>query len=114
MVGFQGFGRFSPGLRGRLQGLVLLAVLPAAAAAVVLAGYEREREISQARAATLDLARLVALEEQRLLANARSLLATLSQDATLSSGSPSDCAQRLSQVMSSHPRYLNFGVVDEN
>jgi len=114
MVGFQRFGRFSPGLRGRLQGLVLLAVLPAAAAAVVLAGYEREREISQARAATLDLARLVALEEQRLLANARSLLATLSQDTTLSSGSPSDCAQRLSQVMSSHPRYLNFGVVDED
>jgi PAS domain S-box-containing protein len=104
-------GRFAPGLRGRLAGLVLLAVLPAAAVVGYVSERERARQLSQARDGALDLARLVALEEHRLLANARSLLAALSRDKSLALGSDAECAERLSQLMSTHPRFLNFGVV---
>ncbi|MBI3898031.1 MAG: EAL domain-containing protein [Gammaproteobacteria bacterium] len=109
-------GRSTAGLRARLLLLVLFAVIPAFGVIGYTAIAQRQHATQDAEKEAVNLMRLAAREQGRLIELTRQLLIGMSQMPALRQpayGSPR-CSETLRQLQKSYPYYTNLGVADLN
>ncbi len=102
------------GLRWRLMGLVIIALMPVVIALVLIASEQRRQAIETAHQNSLFLARLAATNQQSLIEGARDILVTLSQVPAIQNYDRAACLFFLRNVLMHYPLYANFGAADRN
>jgi signal transduction histidine kinase len=101
------------GLRLRVVGLLILALLPVFALMVFTASESRSRVIAQTRDNALRLTDLAAANQRQLIDGARDILITLAQIPAIQKQDRAACLFFLSNVLMQHPLYANFGATDK-
>jgi serine phosphatase RsbU (regulator of sigma subunit) len=102
------------GLRGRLLGLVLLAVLPAVALILYSASDRRQHDIEQAQDDALRLARQASAEFAQLIDRTRQLLIVLAQVPDVRDGDGAACSALASDLILRFPVYANIGGIERH
>ena len=98
-------------LRSRLLLLVMLALLPAAAA-IIDAGFEQRRlATADAQENAKRLVRLAAKDHAQLISEGRQLLSTLVQVPQVRDASAGTCSDFLSRLVAQDARLANIGVI---
>jgi hypothetical protein len=103
-------GRFVS-LRTRLILLVLLAVMPTLGLMFYTAYEDRQRETSDIQAHTLQLARIISVEEEQLILATRQLLITLAELPQMQGSDPTVCSTFLADLLQDYQSYTNIGVI---
>ncbi len=99
-------------LRTRLLLVCFLAAVPAFGMLLHTFSKERARELSPVKTDVLRTANLVAVEEQRRIGEARTLLVTLAQFPLVRVPADPACGRMLAHLLKRFPQYTNFGVTD--
>ncbi len=99
-------------LRGRLQALVWVAILPMALLVVAENIHERTRQESDLRENARSLVNLAKGSLERHITSTRPVLQTMSFAAVLQQGDPVAMAAYLKEIRRHYPEYTNFGAVD--
>lgn len=104
--------RFSPAsLRTRLLLLVLLAVIPALGLTLYTNLEERQLRKAQVQEHAMRLSRLVSADHERLIEDARKLLAALSRLPGVRDGKRDECNALFAGLLTRHSSYANLGVI---
>ncbi|HEX9868272.1 MAG TPA: cache domain-containing protein [Candidatus Tectomicrobia bacterium] len=98
-------------LQVRLLLLLLLALLPGFAMTFYLGFEQRQQAIANAQAGALQLARVTAANQGRLLDAERQLLVTIAELPVVLIGDAAACHARLADLRQQYPRYVNLTVV---
>ncbi|MFN3309341.1 MAG: hypothetical protein ACK44E_09045, partial [Anaerolineales bacterium] len=93
------------GLRWRLMGLVIIALMPVVIALVLIASEQRRQAIETAHQNSLFLARLAATNQQSLIEGAKDILVTLSQVPAIQNYDRAACLFFLRNVLMHYPLY---------
>lgn len=101
-------------LRLRLALLVLLAVTPALALIFYAAEEQRQSSSLEAQQSAQRLARLVAANQEVLIAGTRQLLTAVAEVPVVRAGDAEACSAFLQQVYGKYPYYTNLAVADIN
>ncbi|MEN6585537.1 MAG: response regulator [Sulfuricella sp.] len=105
--------RLAFSLRSRLLLLVLLSAIPAFGLIVYSAMEERAASVEEAQRTTRELATRVVEEENRLIAETRQMLATLSNvPYVFAPELLPRCRESLPRIRRQNPLYANIGMVD--
>ena len=99
-------------VRGSLLVLVLLAGLPGLGFTAYTGVEQRRAAAARVQAEAMQLARLSAAEEQRLLDETRVLLIDLARQPEVRLAHGPACSAALREVSGFYPRYANLGVAD--
>ena len=99
------------GLRARLLGLVLLAVLPALGLILYTAHQSGTLAARQTVREAQVLVRLAATDYERLVANTRQLLGTLARLPEVRRHDASACNTLFARLKSGYSQYVNLGAV---
>src|SRR5688572_16385199 len=102
---------FFSGLRVRLLVLVLLAVIPALGLTLYTNLEERELRKAQVQEYALRLSRIVSADHDRLIEDARKLLATLARLPVLREVQRAACSALFADLLTRHSSYANLGVI---
>ena len=102
---------FFSSLQVRLLLLLLLALLPGFAMTFYLGFEQRQQAIANAQAGALQLARVTAANQSRLLDAERQLLVTIAELPVVLIGDAAACHARLADLRQQYPRYVNLTVV---
>ena len=102
---------FFSGLRVRLLVLVLLAVIPALGLTLYTNLEERELRKAQVQEYALRLSRIVSADHERLIEDARKLLATLARLPVLREVQRGACGALFADLLTRHSSYANLGVI---
>jgi signal transduction histidine kinase len=102
---------FFSGLRVRLLLLVLLAVIPALGLTLYTNLEEREVRKALVQEHAMRLSRLVSADHERLIQDARKLLATLARLPGVREGKRAACAPLFADLLTRHSSYANLGVI---
>jgi hypothetical protein len=102
---------FFSGLRVRLLVLVLLAVIPALGLTLYTNLEERELRKAQVQEYALRLSRIVSADHERLVEDARKLLATLARLPVLREVQRAACGALFADLLTRHSSYANLGVI---
>ncbi len=102
---------FFSGLRVRLLVLVLLAVIPALGLTLYTNLEERELRKAQVQEYALRLSRIVSADHERLIEDARKLLATLARLPVLREVQRAACGALFADLLTRHSSYANLGVI---
>ncbi len=97
-------------LRARLIVLALVSVLPFLGLIYYSAHQQREATSGEAKQNALQIARLVAANQQQIIEGARQLLTTLAQFPLVQDGDSASCGAFLQQLHTHYARYTNIGV----
>jgi len=100
------------GLRLRLVGLLLLALLPAFGLMIFSASESRSRAIEDAQANAMRLTELATANQRQLIDSSRDILITLAQLPAIQSKDRAACLFFLSNTLMQHPLYANFGAAN--
>src|SRR5262245_23716537 len=98
-------------LQVRLLVLLLLALLPGFGMTFYLGFEQRQQAIGNAEAKALQLARVTAANQGRLLDAERQLLVTIAELPEVLNGDAVTCQARLAALRQEYPRYVNLTVV---
>ncbi len=98
-------------LRVRPLCLLLLAVIPGFGLTSYLGYVHRQQAVANAEAEALQLARLTAVHQERLIETERQLLATIAELHEVFDGAGAACQLRLAALLRQHPRYAYLAVV---
>jgi signal transduction histidine kinase/HAMP domain-containing protein len=98
-------------LRVRFLLLLLLAVLPGFGLAFYLGFEHRQQFIARAQEEALQLVRVTAAHQERLIEAERQLLSTIAQLPEVLGGDSTACHMRLATLLQQYPRYANLAVV---
>jgi signal transduction histidine kinase len=98
-------------LRARLLLLVLLAVIPALGLTLYTNLEERQLRKAQVQEHSLRLARVVSADHERLIEDARKLLAALSRLPGVREGKRAACDALFADLLTRHSSYANLGVI---
>ncbi len=101
-------------LRGRMMGLVLLALVPFLGVILVLTFNQRRAGVAQASDHALSLARLAAIDQERQIEQVHELLRVISQLPDVTAGSADGCHQVLANLANAYESVANLGVIDVN
>lgn len=104
--------RFVSSLRFRVLLIILFAILPALALFHYSNQEERRSEINRTKRDTLDIARIIALQEANLLDGARQLLKAISLLNEVKNYESGACNKFLAFLLSEYKRYENFGIAN--
>ncbi|HXD42759.1 MAG TPA: PAS domain-containing protein [Ramlibacter sp.] len=99
-------------LRERLLLLVLAAILPLAGLLVWVSVREMQDDIADAKSQLTFAASLIAAHQDRNVADARNLLATIGAMPQMRRPEPVTCNKFFETLHDLHPVYSNFGIVD--
>ena len=102
---------FFSGLRARLLLLVLLAVIPALGLTLYTNLEERQLRKVQVQEHALRLSRIVSADHERLIEDARKLLAALSRFPGVRDGKSAACDTLFADLLTRHSSYANLGVI---
>jgi signal transduction histidine kinase len=102
---------FFSGLRVRLLLLVLLAVIPALGLTLYTNLEERQLRKAQVQEHAMRLSRLVSADHERLIEDARKLLAALARLPGVREGKRAACGTLFADLLTRHSSYANLGVV---
>lgn len=102
---------FFSGLRARLLLLVLLAVIPALGLTLYSNLEERQLRKAQVQEHALRLSRIVSADHERLIEDARKLLAALSRLPGVRDGKRAACDTLFADLLTRHSSYANLGVI---
>jgi signal transduction histidine kinase/HAMP domain-containing protein len=102
--------KFASSLRGRLIGLVLLALLPAFGVILFTDQRHRASIASQVQKSALGSARVIATEQRRIFENAHQLLITLARLPQIREQNSVACEKILAGLL--EPLYVDLGVFD--
>ena len=102
--------KFASSLRGRLIGLVLLALLPAFGVILFIDQRHRASIASQVQKSALGSARVIATEQRRIFENAHQLLITLARLPQIREQNSVACEKILAGLL--EPLYVDLGVFD--
>ena len=102
---------FFSSLQVRLLLLLLLALLPGFAMTFYLGFEQRQQAIANAQAGALQLARVTAANQSRLLDAERQLLVTIAELPVVLIGDAAACHARFADLRQQYPRYVNLTVV---
>ena len=102
--------KFASSLRGRLIGLVLLALLPAFGVILFTDQRHRASIATQVQKSALGSARVIATEQRRIFENAHQLLITLARLPQIREQNRIACEKILVGLL--EPLYLDLGVFD--
>jgi signal transduction histidine kinase len=94
--------------------LVLLAVLPGFATALVFADRQRQQALANVQSQNVAFLRLVSLNQSQIVANTKSVLKLLSASPTVRNGDLAGCQTLLDGVVSTTNRFDGLAVTDEN
>lgn len=106
--------RIFSGIRARLILLVLPAVVPTLAVVLRAGLKERAEETRQARENALQIARLVAAQQERLVEAAQQFLFALVQLPEIQSGDPQRCSTLFAALLRQNRRYANLTAARPN
>jgi hypothetical protein len=98
-------------LQVRLLLLLLLALLPGFGMTFYLGLEQRQQAIGNAKAEALQLARVTAANQGRLIDAERQLLVTIAELPEVLDGYAAACHARLADLRQQYPRYVNLTVV---
>jgi signal transduction histidine kinase len=98
-------------LRVRLLLLVLLAVIPALGLTLYTNLEERQLRKAQVQEHAMRLSRLVSADHERLIEDARKLLAALARLPGVREGKRAACGTLFADLLTRHSSYANLGVV---
>jgi len=98
-------------LRTRLLLLVLLAVIPALGLTLYTNLEERQLRKALVQEHAMRLSRLVSADHERLIADARKLLATLARLPGVREGKRAACDPLFADLLTRHSSYANLGVI---
>jgi signal transduction histidine kinase len=101
-------------LRARLVLLVLLAVIPALILTLYTGIAQKQRAAEQANREFLNVMKLTAAEQERMIDGARQLLGVLVHLPEVRSLEPTLCDPLLSKLLKQNPLYANFGIADRD
>src|SRR3990170_3451628 len=99
------------GLRARLLGLVLLAVLPALGLILYTAHQSGQLAARQTVSEAQLLVRLATADYERLVMNPRQLLGTLARLPEVRGRDAAACNTLFARLKSGYTQYLNFGAI---
>ena len=102
---------FFSSLRARLLLLVLLAVIPALGLTLYTNLEERQLRKAQVQEHALRLSRIVSADHERLIEDARKLLAALSRLPGVRDGKRAACDALFPDLLTRHSSYANLGVI---
>jgi signal transduction histidine kinase len=102
---------FFSSLRARLLLLVLLAVIPALGLTLYTNLEERQLRKAQVQEHAMRLSRLVSADHERLIEDARKLLAALSRLPGVREGTRAACDALFADLLTRHSSYANLGVI---
>ncbi len=101
-------------LRTRLVLLVLLAVIPALILTLSTGVAQKRRAANEANREFLNVMKLTAAEQERIIDGARQLLGVLVHVPEVRSLEPTLCDPLLAGLLKQNPVYANFGITDRN
>ncbi|HXE47013.1 MAG TPA: hypothetical protein VN663_01510, partial [Ramlibacter sp.] len=101
-------------LRERLLLLVVAAMLPLTALLVWISVREMQDDIQDAQTQLMFAASLIAAHQDRNVADARNLLATIGAMPQMRRPESKSCEKFFQTLHTLHPVYSNFGIVDLN
>jgi len=101
-------------LRVRLILLVFFAVMPALVLELYLGFAQRQRLAEQTNREFLNMAKIIATQQDWMIANSRQLLEVLVRIPEIRSMHPSLCNPLLANLLKQNPLYVTLGVVDSN
>ncbi len=105
---------FGSGLRFRLLLLVLLVCTPLVGLIVHTASEDRRRDRNNWEQRSEKITELASREEEKLIAQTRQLLLAVSESSAVRSGNWRTSQRLLSELFSSYPGYVNYGVIHTN
>ena len=105
-------GHFFSSLRARLIVLTLALVIPFFGLIYYSAHQQRVATSAEAQQSALQIARLVAANQQQVIEGARQLLTTLAHFPVVQYGEPAVCGAFVRQLHDHYARYTNIGVSD--
>ena len=100
-------------LRARLALLVLLAMLPVAAAMLLQAEQHRRARVEAAAANLTHALRLISAEQAEIVASARTFLRTLAEMPEIRSGGKSECGRVLASMLGQFEQFTYVDAVDD-
>lgn len=98
-------------LRVRLAILTLFTIAPMLGLTLVTYGQQRAHEAAQVQQEALRLARLAALDQERVIDATEQLLVTLARLPALRAGDLRECAALLADLLQQNPLYANLGAI---
>jgi PAS domain S-box-containing protein len=98
-------------LRVRFLLLLLLAVLPGFGLTLYLGFDQRQQAMAEAQEEALQLVRVTATNQERLIESERQLLVTIAQLLEVLGDDATACHARLADLRDRYPRYANLAVV---
>ncbi len=98
-------------LRARLLVLALVVVGPTMGLILHEAAEDRRREATQLKHHSMQLAHLVAHEEEQMIQGTRQLLVLLGQVPVVRGDDPARCSAYLADLLKHYQRYLNLGII---
>lgn len=101
-------------IRTRLVLVVVLAVIPALFLSLYIGIKQKEQASEQANRELLNVTKMVASDQERVLNGAKQLLGVLVHVPEVRSLEPGLCDPLLASLLKNNPLYANFGVVDRN
>ena len=101
-------------LRTRLVLVVVLAVIPALFLTLYIGVKQKHQAAEQANRELLNVTKMVASEQERVLNGAKQFLGVLVHVPEVRSLEPGLCDPLLASLLKNNPLYANFGVVDRN
>ncbi len=99
-------------VRGRLMGLVLLALFPFLILILLTNMNERQADSLQAQAEALRVAEQAAAEQDRQIEQIRSLLMVVSSLPGVTSSSPADCSSMMALLRAPYDFIANLGMIN--
>jgi len=98
-------------LRFRVLSLVVLTVVPILGLTVFTSIGQRAQQAVQVQQEELRLARLAALDQERVMEGTRQLLSTLAQLPAVHGGEGDTCSKLLAGIVQQNQLYANLGVI---
>ncbi|MCL5884635.1 MAG: HAMP domain-containing protein, partial [Deltaproteobacteria bacterium] len=90
----------------------MLVIVPTFAATLYTTYEDRQREFAEAGGNANRIAKIIAIEEERLFDETRHILISLSHVAQTQDPRSTSCRKFFSHLLTHYKRYLNFGVID--
>ncbi|MHC1751125.1 sensor histidine kinase [Humidesulfovibrio sp.] len=100
-------------IRTRLLALMLAAALPALGVMLLTGRELEENVVSRAESAALQHVQSMAAHHERIVDNARLLLATLAKTSEVRSLEPHACQELLADIQQRNPVYVSLALADE-
>jgi len=101
-------------IRTRLVLVVVLAVIPALVLTLYVGIKQKQQAAEQANRELLNMTKIIASEQERLLDGAKQLLGVIVHLPEVRSMEPMLCDPLLASLLKNDPLYANFGIVDRN